>query len=268
VVQTRYLRICRKSGVAWKGNRAATNSNRLLLRGVSASASTRPTSLSDAATRGCRPYQAVPAVLRTRSVLPSHAERLAQQVIRVRALARAVLIRPALVEIGQVHIALLVDAHPVDAVGRTGKQALTAPGVLQVAVGVVANDPVRTLVGGPHLPLGEVDRVDRGLLLADLAGAGLPHVQELAVLVEHLDAAVAAVVDVDAPRRRVDRDAVHDVEVARTRLHSVDLAALAPLHQVVAVLVELHDTRVVVAVSEEHRPVRQPREERRTVEVR
>ena len=66
---------------------------------------------------------------------------------------------------------------------------------------------------------------------------------EIAVAVEHLDAPVVAVADIDVALR-VGRDGVHEVELARA------LAALAPGLDPVAVLAELGDARVDVAVAD------------------
>ena len=69
-----------------------------------------------------------------------------------------------------------------------------------------------------------------------------PLVEILAVLVEHLHAAVAAIVDEHATRLRIDRDAVHVVEVAR----DASLAALPRCPHVIRYLPSLSNftTRV------------------------
>ncbi len=106
--------------------------------------------------------------------------------------------------------------------------------------------------------------MDVGRRLADA-----PHAHELAVLVEHLDAAVVAIVDVDEVLDRIDRDAVDAVEVVGPRLGLLrgPLALLAPRRHVVVVLVVLHHARVRVAVSDEIGAVRIPGDEGRPIEV-
>ena len=83
----------------------------------------------------------------------------------------------------------------------------------------------------------------------------------LAVLVEHLDAAVAAISDVEAPFV-VDRDGVHGrPELTRAR------SFLPPRHQELAVLVELDDALVLIAVGDEERAVGQPGDVGRPAEM-
>ena len=98
-------------------------------------------------------------------------------------------------------------------------------------------------------------------------GVDFPVVEELPVLVEHLDAVVVAIVDEHAAAHRIDGHAVHVVHVAGTRLVR-RIALDAPLHQELPVLVELRDARAGVAVGDEERAVGQPVDERRPVEVR
>ncbi len=68
--------------------------------------------------------------------------------------------------------------------------------------------------------------------------------QEFSVAIEHLDAVVAAIGDVDVPLR-VSGDAMRRIELAGTG------AAVAPRFQPVAVFVHLCDPRVDVAVADE-----------------
>jgi hypothetical protein len=95
---------------------------------------------------------------------------------------------------------------------------------------------------------------------------GVPLVQVLAVLVEYLHAVIRAIGHVD-PALGINGDAVHGVEVARTRLLA-RFAPLPPFEQVLAIGVELDDAGVDVAVADEEVAVRQPRDVRRTAELR
>ncbi len=82
---------------------------------------------------------------------------------------------------------------------------------------------------------------------------------KVAVRVEHLDAAVAAVGDVDVA-----------AVVAGDRMQNVELSlprpALAPRFHPASGLVDLHDARVVVAVGDEDVAVRVPRDVGRAIE--
>jgi hypothetical protein len=84
-----------------------------------------------------------------------------------------------------------------------------------------------------------------------------PCVEIFAVLIKHLDAAVAAVIDENASRLRIDSDAMNIIEIARPCLLAV-LTFLPPGHQVFAILVELHYASVSVSVSDEEGAIRQP----------
>ncbi len=99
--------------------------------------------------------------------------------------------------------------------------------------------------------------------------ADRPPVEWLAgVAVEHLDAAVRPIADVNTPADRVSGDAVHGVEVAGTGFTSARHAEHARGPEELAVLVELGDAVAVVAVGDEHAAVGQEGKERGTVEVR
>jgi len=74
-------------------------------------------------------------------------------------------------------------------------------------------------------------------------------VEELAVLVEYLHAAVAAIAHIDAAREGAGSDAVHHVQVAGP--HVRRRAFHSPIEEEFAILIELRDARPVVAVSNE-----------------
>src|SRR6185503_3031692 len=151
------------------------------------------------------------------------------------ALARRVFLHPAGSHFGGVEIALLVGGKPVDAPLAALTVAERPPRVHEVAIGVEADELVRPLVGGPqHAVSAHGDAVN----VRRRTYTRIPLVQELAVFIEHLDAAVVAVVDVYAARGRVDRDAVHAVEVAGAPFVRLG-PLLSPLQQLLAVHVVL-----------------------------
>ncbi len=90
--------------------------------------------------------------------------------------------------------------------------------------------------------------------------------EELAILIEDLDAVVRAIADVQTILL-VDHDRVHRVHVVRPRLVG-RIAAHAPRCEVLAVPVEFDDARIDVAVADEEGPIRQPNDVGRTGEVR
>src|SRR5262245_13007658 len=96
---------------------------------------------------------------------------------------------------------------------------------------------------------------------------GAPFVQILAVFVERLDPMIRPIVHKNAPRLRIDGDAVDVIEIPRPFVIRW-ISFLAPVEKELAVLVELRHACSVVAVRDEHRAVREPGEESRTIEVR
>ena len=92
--------------------------------------------------------------------------------------------------------------------------------------------------------------------IADSTARDRPLLDELAVLVENLHAIVPAVAHIDAPAHRIGGDAVHRIEITRTRLGRG--ALLAPRQDELAVPIELRDTRAVVAVGHEQAAVGEP----------
>ena len=117
---------------------------------------------------------------------------------------------------------MLIDAEAVYAPEAAGEVAPGAPGIEQVALQVVLEHLGSAAVEGPESAVrADVDQVDVGGVIADL-----PFIKIFAVFVEDLNAVVAAVVDEDVFRLRVDGDAVDVIEIARTVGSSrVDLQA-------------------------------------------
>jgi hypothetical protein len=77
---------------------------------------------------------------------------------------------------------------------------------------VVGEKLIRPLVGSPKNVIGpHVDAVD----VNRRARTEVPLVQKFAVLAKHLETAIGAVVDVNPSCRRIGRDSMHMVEIAR-----------------------------------------------------
>src|SRR5207244_3278775 len=107
-----------------------------------------------------------------------------------------------------------VDAQAVDAPHTAREIAPRAPRVLEVPLAVPLHHLGGAAIGAPDVARAvHDDQVEVRRRLADA-----PHADELAVLVEHLDAAVVAIVDVDEVLHWVDGDAVDAVEVVGPRL--------------------------------------------------
>jgi hypothetical protein len=103
-----------------------------------------------------------------------------------------------------------------------------------MALGVEAHDLGSRIVEGPQLALpGDVKRVHRGCLRKR------PLVGGLAVLVEYLHAAVAAIAHLDAARQGVSTDAVHHAQIAGP--HVRRRAFHSPAEEELAILIELRD---------------------------
>src|SRR5437867_8380941 len=99
----------------------------------------------------------------------------------------------------------------------SGEITPRAPGVHEVAVQIVLDHLRRAAVEGPKIsgPI-HIYKVDVGGRLAHA-----PCVEIFAVLVKDLDAAVAAVINENASRLRIDSDAMSIIEIARPRLLTV-----------------------------------------------
>ena len=106
--------------------------------------------------------------------------------------------------------------------------ARRAPAIEEVAVEIELQDAVRERVAGPDeaLVVDEVIRHERALARGPVRRAQRPHVEEVAVVVEHLHSLVAAIDDEQA-LVGADRDAVHGIELVRAR-DSRDPSAARP----------------------------------------
>src|SRR5712692_7100969 len=157
---------------------------------------------------------------------PGRANRLAHQIRRVGALPRDELLRTAGPHLRRVEVAVLVHAELVRSPESARRGGLGAPRIEQPPLQVkLVELEVPVTVRRPEvLVRSHVDVIRRGGSVAEV-----PLVEELAVLIEDLDAAVASIVDVD-PALVVDGHAVNGIEVAWPHLLAV-LAPLAPGHQ-------------------------------------
>src|ERR1700680_2703769 len=188
------------------------------------------------------------------SLGPGRTNRLAHQQRRVGALPRDELLRTAAPHLCRVQVPVLVHAE----LGRSPPSARLgghrAPRIQQLPIQVeFAELEVPVTVRRPEvLVRGHEDMIRRGGSVAEV-----PLSEELAVLVEDLNAPVASVVDVQ-PALVVDGDAVHGIEVVWSHLLAI-FAPLAPRHQEFAGLIKFHDARFLVAVGDEEGAVRQPR---------
>ena len=186
-------------------------------------------------------------------ILRSALEHRPDQASLVHAGLRLELLRAADVHIGRVEVALAVDVELMHAPEPARKRTERAPRGRgdEPAVEIELEEFLRDAVSDPQVLVLRHHRVVRALDVR-------PDVEELPVLIEDLDARVGAVGDVEPPRR-VDRNRVHRIHVARARLVR-RRALLPPGHQILPVLVELHDAGVGVTVGHEERPVGQPRD--------
>src|SRR5260370_19582311 len=102
------------------------------------------------------------------------------------------------------------------------------------------------LVRGPeNMVLAHIDAVN----IHRRPRAHIPLVQELAIFVEFLHAAVVAVVDEDEVTFRIDCNSLHDAEITRA-LFIRRSALFAPLEELLAILVILDDPCAVIAVAQ------------------
>src|SRR5262249_13148760 len=153
--------------------------------------------------------------------------------------ARLELLHAPAIDLGDVEITVGVDAQTMHAPHAAGEVAPRAPCVLEVAFAIPFDHLRRTPVRAPDVARAIHD--DQVQIRRRLPDA--PHPHEFTVLVEHLDAAVVAVVDVDEMLDGIDGNAVHAVEVPGTRFRLLGrpFALLAPRGHVIVVLVVLDD---------------------------
>src|SRR5437762_2778039 len=138
------------------------------------------------------------------SLFPRRSDRLSDQECGIRSGTRPVFLGAAVVDLCDIEVALLIGAHAVHAPHTAGEITPRAPGILEVAVEVVLQDPVRAAIGGPEKTIArDVEHMHVRRWIAKA-----PRVEELAVFVEDLGAVVAAIVDEDPARLRIDGDAV------------------------------------------------------------
>src|SRR6186713_2893899 len=126
-------------------------------------------------------------------LFPNPRNRLAHEIVGIRALLRPELLHAAAVHFGDVEVALLIDAHSVHAPQCAWEHAERAPRVEEMAFLIVLEQLVRAAIEGPDVPIGtDVEQMQARRIRVDAPG-----VKELAVLVEHLHAMVVAIVDED-----------------------------------------------------------------------
>src|ERR1700680_3328811 len=190
------------------------------------------------------------------SLGPGRTNRLAHQQRRVGALPRDELLRTAAPHLCRVEVPVLVHAELVRSPQSARLGGHRAPRIQQLPIQVEFVElEIPVTVRRPEvLVRGHEDVIRRGGAVAEV-----PLSEELAVLIEDLNAPVASVVDVE-PALVVDRDAVHGIEVVWPHLLAAGLAPLAPRHQELAVLVKFHDARFLVPIGDEEGAVRQPRD--------
>src|SRR5262249_24250825 len=172
---------------------------------------------------------------------------------------RSELLHAPVEDLREIEIAVLIDRNGVRSVQLTRLPAGPAPPVEIFAIQVVLQHPIGPAVRDPQELIGRDDvRVRRR------ANARRPHVEEVAVLVESLDAPMAPIND-EQPSVLADLNAVDGVELARSRILRI-LRRRAPVREEPAVLVELRDAGAAVAVADEERTVGQPVDVRGPIE--
>src|ERR1700693_5058224 len=150
-----------------------------------------------------------PALNSTR-LFPGRIYGLADQHRGICARARRELLRAAVIHLRGVEIAGLIDAESVYTPEAAGEIAPGAPGVQQVALLIVLQHLRGAAIEGPQVAVrAHVDQVDIRRVFAHAE-----FILVFAIIVEYLDAVVAAVVHENALRHRIDRDAVHVIPIA------------------------------------------------------
>src|SRR5436309_170795 len=173
-----------------------------------------------------------------------HQRLRAENVRRISAGPRNELLRTAAKDFRGVQVSIRIGREFVYSPEQAGCGPMCSPGIEQFSIQIVFEEFVDRSRKGPQIIVGaHADRV--GLMNVR------PDVEELAVLVEDLNAVVGAIGDVDAPVA-IGSDGVGSVELSWSG------SGRSPCHQVLSVLVELHNARVAVTVADEERAVRQP----------
>src|SRR5712691_10900643 len=166
---------------------------------------------------------------------------------------RMVLLRAPTENLGHVQIPIRVGRHLVHGPGISGPGAELPERELQVSQEVVFDHSLGNRVVGPDVLVRAHDHGVR----RDVR----PLVEELAVLVKHLNAPVRSIGNKDVVVSAAHGDSVRGVELTRGR------ALAPPLQQNLSVLVELHDALIAVAVGDEEALVRQPVDECRATKM-
>ena len=133
------------------------------------------------------------------------------------------------------------------------ERPVSSPRIQQFPVQIVFQKLVADAVGNPQILVGRHLDVIR---LPDVR----PHVEKLPIFVEHLDAAVCSIGNIDAPVL-VDRHRVHRVELAGAG------ARCSPRQEELSIPVELDHARVRVSVADEEGAVGKPRDVRGAAEM-
>src|SRR5271165_240838 len=140
---------------------------------------------------------------------PGHANRLADQQGWIRSLSWHEFLWASAPHFRRVQVALLIHAELVRSPQSAGLGRHGAPGIEQLPVQVVlVKFEVAVSVRHPQVLVGgHEDMIRRGGSVAQV-----PLVEEFSILIEDLNAPVAAVVDVQ-PALVVNGDAVHGIEI-------------------------------------------------------
>ena len=179
---------------------------------------------------------------------------------------RLELLHASIEAIGQIQVPELIGRHSVRAPEASRLRARRAPAVEEVALLIELEDSGRRRVAHPDESLVVDEVVDHQRVLArrPVGRTQRPHVEELAVLVEHLHARVSTVDDEELAVG-ADRDAVDGVPLVGARVLRIG-GRLSPVHDEFVVGAELRDARAAVAIADEVRPVGQPRNVGRPIE--
>src|SRR6185503_13263380 len=150
------------------------------------------------------------------------AQDLSRHLVGVGAGQRLELLHSTRKAVREIEVTELVRRDAVRAAEPPGLSARRAPAVQEIAVEIELQDAIRERIAGPDesLVVDEVIRDQRALARGPVRRAQRPHVEEIAVGVEHLHALVPAIDD-EQPLILADRDAVHRVELVRARVSGV-----------------------------------------------